>query len=190
MCRAAAGKATRFILPRSGSPPVQGDSSERNLYVPYPGSNMNEVTRPVTGSPAEVHLSGLVPSGRRTARASLASTAKISAGHGHVTDHHPFHRLPLASLAAVRAGLASRHAVSTANHSVGSVRSGSGRHGSRGRSNGRTTNGPSPRYRRSMAPVCCRARRVAHMWACKRHSCGPCAGAVRAAICGPGRRRV
>ena len=74
-------------------------------------------------TPAAAHVASLAPAARASVAASLDRAARLAAGTEHAGGlAYPWHRRPPATLAALRATLADRYAVATANASVNAVR--------------------------------------------------------------------
>lgn len=69
------------------------------------------------------HVATIAKGSRASVRASLNRAARIDAGHEHADGiAHPWHRRPPETLAALRAALADRYAVATANATLAAVR--------------------------------------------------------------------
>ena len=77
----------------------------------------------VRNTPAAAHLASLALAGRASVASSLHRAARLATGSEHADGlAHPWHRRPPTTLAALRAGLADRYAVATANASVNAIR--------------------------------------------------------------------
>ena len=74
-------------------------------------------------TPAAAHVASLALAGRASVASSLHRAARLAAGSEHADGlAYPWHRRPPTTLAALRAGLADRYAVATANASVNAIR--------------------------------------------------------------------
>ena len=74
-------------------------------------------------TPAAAHLASLALAGRASVASSLHRAARLATGSEHADGlAYPWHRRPPTTLAALRAGLADRYAVATANASVNAIR--------------------------------------------------------------------
>ena len=70
-------------------------------------------------TPAAAHVASLALAGRAALASSLHRAARLAAGSEHADGlAYPWHRRPPTTLAALRAALADRYAVATANASV------------------------------------------------------------------------
>ena len=73
----------------------------------------------VRNTPAAAHVASLALAGRASVASSLHRAARLATGSEHADGlAYPWHRRPPPTLAALRAGLADRYAVATANASV------------------------------------------------------------------------
>ena len=74
-------------------------------------------------TPAAVHVASLALAGRASVASSLHRAARLATGSEHADGlAYPWHRRPPTTLAALRAALADRYAVATANASVNAIR--------------------------------------------------------------------
>ena len=74
-------------------------------------------------TPAAAHVASLALAGRASVASSLHRAARLAAGSEHADGlAYPWHRRPPTTLAALRAALADRYAVATANASVNAIR--------------------------------------------------------------------
>ena len=74
-------------------------------------------------TPAAAHVASLALAGRASVASSLHRAARLATGSEHADGlAYPWHRRPPTTLAALRAGLADRYAVATANASVNAIR--------------------------------------------------------------------
>ena len=74
-------------------------------------------------TPAAAHVASLALAGRASVASSLHRAARLATGSEHADGlAYPWHRRPPPTLAALRAGLADRYAVATANASVNAIR--------------------------------------------------------------------
>ena len=77
----------------------------------------------VRNTPAAAHVASLALAGRASVASSLHRAARLAAGSEHADGlAYPWHRRPPPTLAALRAALADRYAVATANASVNAIR--------------------------------------------------------------------
>ena len=83
----------------------------------------NAVATSTAVTPAAVHVAGIAAGSRCSVAASLHRAARIAQANEHADGiAHPWHRMDGAGLSAVRAALAERFAVATANASLAAVR--------------------------------------------------------------------
>ena len=74
-------------------------------------------------TPAAAHVASLALAGRASVASSLHRAARLATGSEHADGlAYPWHRRPPTTLAALRAGLADRYAVATANASINAIR--------------------------------------------------------------------
>ena len=74
-------------------------------------------------TPAAAHVASLALAGRASVASSLHRAARLATGSEHADGlAYPWHRRPPTTLAALRAALADRYAVATANASVNAIR--------------------------------------------------------------------